>query len=181
MHRGEDGIWSTRPADAAALADFAGFDHTPYMFRITKDNGSVAYRTDLYSRCQIGSGKVNPATDPQGWSGRRQDLDGVKSCSVVIDPERVARLFRECRLDGQPIECRNGGEPVWPETQWQTDEEFWRTSSTPTGRCRPGSRTWSSTSCTLMVSASAATRAACSTTPWTCSITWRTWASTPSS
>ena len=57
MHRGEDGIWSTSPADAAALADFAGFDHTPYMFRITKDNGSVAYRTDLYSRCQIGSGK----------------------------------------------------------------------------------------------------------------------------
>ncbi len=125
MHRGEDGIWSTTPADAAALADFAGFDHTPYMFRITKDNGSVAYRTDLYSRCQIGSGKVNPATDPQGWSGRRQDLDGTKGCSVVIDPERVARLFRECRLDGQPIECRNGGEPVWPETQWQTDEAFW--------------------------------------------------------
>ncbi len=116
MHRGEDGIWSTDAADSAALADFSAFDHTPYMFRITKDNGQVAYRTDLYSRCQLGSGRVNPETNPQGWSGRRQDLDGTKSCSVVIDPERVVQPFRE--LDAQ-------GQPVWPETQWQTDQDFW--------------------------------------------------------
>ena len=74
------------------------------MFRITKDDGSVAYRTDLYSRCQIGSGGVNPETDPH-WSGRRQDLDGVKSCSVVVDPERVTG-FSASAVDGQPIECR---------------------------------------------------------------------------
>ena len=130
MHRGEDGIWSTDVADAAALANYAGFDHTAYMFRITKDNGSIAYRTDLYSRCQIGSGRVNPENDST-WSGRRQDLDGVKSCSIVIDPEQVVRLFRECRLNGQPLECRDGGDPVWPETQWQTDAEFWQDEFDP--------------------------------------------------
>lgn len=120
-----NGIWSTDVADAPILADFAAFDHTPYMFRIVKDDGTVAYRTDLYSRCQIGSGKVDPEVSPGEWSGRRQDLDGTKSCSVVVDPERVARLFRECQLDGQAIECTFGGDPVWPETQWETDNAFW--------------------------------------------------------
>jgi len=125
MTRGEDGVWSTDPADPR-LAGYAGFDHTAYMFRITKDNGSVAYRTDLYSRCQIGTGKVNPegAPPPGGgpWSGRRQDLDGVKSCSVVVDPERVAALMRE--VDAQ-------GQPVFPETQWQSDADFWRDEFNP--------------------------------------------------
>lgn len=110
MHRTDGGVWETRVEDAAALSAFAGFDHTPYMYRITKDDGTIAYRTDLYSRCQIGTGRVNPETDAS-WSGRRQDVDGTKSCSVVVDPERVTRLFRE---------------DVWPETQWLTDEEFWQ-------------------------------------------------------
>ena len=62
---------------------------TPYMFRITKDDGRVAYRTDIYSRCQIGSGGRDPENpNPPAWNGTRQDLDGGKSCSVVIDPRR---------------------------------------------------------------------------------------------
>ncbi|MBL8667133.1 MAG: alpha amylase C-terminal domain-containing protein [Rhodospirillales bacterium] len=125
MTRGEDGVWSTDPA-SPGLAEFAGFDHTAYMFRITKDNGTPAYRSDLYSRCQIGTGKVNPeGVPPPGggpWSGRRQDLDGVKSCSIVVDPERVAALMRE--VDAQ-------GQPVWPETQWQSDGDFWRDEFDP--------------------------------------------------
>ena len=60
MQRGEAGIWTTSLTDSSELSRFRDFDHTPYMFRITKDDGSVAYRTDLYSRCQIGSGGVNP-------------------------------------------------------------------------------------------------------------------------
>jgi 1,4-alpha-glucan branching enzyme len=115
MQRGEDGIWSTSLADARELARFGPFDHTPYMFRITKDDGSVAYRTDLYSRCQIGSGGVNPEVDPS-WSGRRQDLDGSKSCSVVVDPEQVTALFHE---------------GVWPETQWLPEAEFWQDEFDP--------------------------------------------------
>lgn len=104
----EEGIWQTD------LAGFSDFNHQPYMFRITKDDGSIAYRTDLYSRCQIGSGGKNPEalrTGEAPWNGTRQDLDGSKSCSVVIDPERVTQLFRE---------------NVWPEIQWLSEDEFWR-------------------------------------------------------
>ena len=114
MHRGEDGIWSTDVADAAALADFRNFDHQPYMFRITKEDGTVAYRTDLYSRCQIGSGGKNPDAPRQGeapWDGTRQDVDGSKSCSVVIDPDQVCELYDE---------------GVWPETRWLPEDDFWR-------------------------------------------------------
>ncbi|MFZ1413072.1 MAG: alpha-amylase family glycosyl hydrolase [Defluviicoccus sp.] len=119
MHRTDDGIWETRVGDSAALADFAGFDHTPYMFRITREDGSVAYRTDLHSRCQIGTGGKDPEAPEPGeapWNGTRFDLDGSKSCSVVVDPERVARQLRE--VDAQ-------GRPVWPETQWLDEDEFW--------------------------------------------------------
>ncbi|MCL4503311.1 MAG: alpha-amylase family glycosyl hydrolase [Deltaproteobacteria bacterium] len=115
MQRGEAGIWTTSLTDSSELFRFTDFDHTPYMFRITKDDGSVAYRTDLYSRCQIGSGNVNPELDPS-WSGRRQDLDGSKSCSVVVDPERVTTLFHE---------------GVWPETQWLSADEFWQNEFDP--------------------------------------------------
>lgn len=120
MHRGDDGIWSTDLADAPELANFAGFDqtpgfdHTPYMFRITKDDGTVAYRTDLYSRCQIGSGGTNP--EAANWSGLCRDLDGSKSCSVVIDPEEVTELFEEGR---------------WPETRWLAEDAFWQTEFDP--------------------------------------------------
>jgi len=119
MHRAEDGIWETRIEDAPALADYAGLDHQPYMFRITKDTGQVSYRTDLYSRCQIGSGGKNPDAPRPGeapWNGTRQDLDGSKSCSVVVDPERVCELFDE---------------GVWPETRWLSEEDFWRDEFEP--------------------------------------------------
>ena len=116
LRRGDDGVWSADPFTDPTLADFASFDHTPYMFRIRRDDGSVAYRTDLYSRCQIGSGRVNPEAPGANWSGRREDLHGLKSCSVVVDPERVCRPFRQ--IDA-------GGQPVWPETEWVSTEEFW--------------------------------------------------------
>jgi 1,4-alpha-glucan branching enzyme len=114
MHRDPDGVWSTDRADSADLADFRPCDHTLYMFRITKDNGSIAYRTDLYSRCQIGSGAVDPAHAK--WSGCRQDLDGTKSCSVIVDPELVTAAFSS---------------PEFPETRWLTEEEFWRDEFDP--------------------------------------------------
>jgi 1,4-alpha-glucan branching enzyme len=122
MRRGDDGIWSTDLADASELANFAAFDHTPYMFRITKDDGSVAYRTDLYSRCQIGSGGTDPATSNTSWSGLCRDLDGSKSCSVVVDPERVTEDFDE--TDSQ-------GRTIWPETRWLREDEFWRNEFDP--------------------------------------------------
>ena len=110
-------------ADDPALADFAGFDHTPYMFRITRDDGSIAYRTDLYSRCQIGGGDVNPEAPGAQWSGRRQDLDGGKSCSVVVDPDRVV-------ADAVP----RGPSGRRPSGRAPTTSGA--TSSIPTARCR---------------------------------------------
>ena len=123
MTRGEDGIWNTVVTADASLSDFAGYDHTPYMFRITRDDGSIAYRTDLYSRCQIGSGRKNPEAPSDGaWDGTRNDLDGTKSCSVVVDPEQVVRPYRQ--VDA-------AGNPVWPETDWVSDQEFWADELNP--------------------------------------------------
>ena len=119
MRRGDDGIWSVGSGDTPEFADFAQLDHTPYMYRITRDDGSIAYRTDLYSRCQIGSGGKNPDSPREGetpWDGTRQDLDGSKSCSMVVDPDRVCAQFEE--VDAQ-------GHPVWPEQDWVSQEEFW--------------------------------------------------------
>ncbi len=116
LRRGPGGVWEADGNSEPALADFAAFDHTAYMFRITKDDGSVAYRTDLYSRCQIGRGDVNPDAPGASWSGRRQDLDGGKSCSVVIDPEQVTTRFSE---DG------------WPEREWSSEADFWRDEFDP--------------------------------------------------
>jgi 1,4-alpha-glucan branching enzyme len=106
MTNGGDGIWTTDPDDPA-LGDFAKFDHVPYMFRVTKDNEGTAYRTDLYSRCQIGFGTTRP--NGAAYTGRTMDLDGTVSCSVVVDPDRVTEELSE---------------PDFPETKWVSQEEF---------------------------------------------------------
>jgi 1,4-alpha-glucan branching enzyme len=85
MQKGQAGIWST--GDDPHLADFGRVLGRPYMFRIVKDDGSVAYRTDLFSRTQIGRGHFDPGGQPYG--GLPSRLDGTKSCSIVVDPERV--------------------------------------------------------------------------------------------
>ncbi|MCC8193370.1 MAG: alpha-amylase, partial [Deltaproteobacteria bacterium] len=86
MRRDGSGIWATDPADPA-LAEYARFEHSRYMFKITREDGSVAYRTDIYSRSQAGKGGVNP--EEAEWSGKCDDLESTKSCSVVKDPDRV--------------------------------------------------------------------------------------------
>jgi 1,4-alpha-glucan branching enzyme len=120
MLRTKDSIWQTDVTVSPELADFSGFDHKPYMFRIVNEAGRVVYRTDLYSRCQIGKGNINPDGKPfsgryrdnQGkpFSGKYQDLDGTKSCSVVINPDTVTKYFQE---------------PVWPEQEFIPEHEFW--------------------------------------------------------
>lgn len=107
FHR-EDGVWETDETVSPELAEFSPFDHRPYMFRVTKKGGRILYRTDLYSRCQIGSGKWDPNGDH--YCDDIIYLDGSKSCSCVIDPETVTREFKE---------------PVWPELDFVTEEEFW--------------------------------------------------------
>ncbi|MBI5111237.1 MAG: alpha amylase C-terminal domain-containing protein [Rhodovulum sp.] len=116
MHREPDGVWSTRPEDLPEGGLLTAYDHTLYMFRITRDDGSIVYRTDLYSRCQIGSGNVDPARDPS-WCGCRRSLDGTKSCSVMVDPARGVTT--------------NFESTVFPETEWTVEEEFWRDEFDP--------------------------------------------------
>lgn len=122
MRRDPDGVWYCDPTLDDRLADYAEFEHTPYMYRITRggDASGVKYRTDLYSRCQIGSGRCNPENPRTPvWNGRRQDLDGTKSCSVVVDPEQVVRVFRQA------------DSMVFPETDWVGVEQFWEDEFVP--------------------------------------------------
>jgi 1,4-alpha-glucan branching enzyme len=88
--RDQTGVWFTEVNDPR-LARFVDFDHRPYMYRITRDDNSVVYRTDMYSRCQIGAGEYDPLGQP--FLGSYKDLDGTVSCSVVVDPSTVAADF----------------------------------------------------------------------------------------
>ena len=111
---GATGIWSVDSGTCPALGTFAQRDHAaPYMFKVTGDDGRVRYRTDLHSRCQVGRGKTDPAGKP--YDGAAADLDGTKSCSVVVDPEKVQALFDE----------------PFPQKNWLTDQEFWKDELDP--------------------------------------------------
>jgi 1,4-alpha-glucan branching enzyme len=113
MTRRPDGIWETDPTAPGALT-FEKARFQPYMFRVTKADGQVAYRSDIYSRCQIGHG----STDPHGgsFSGTRDDVDAIVSCSVVLDPDEVAKNFSE---------------PQWPEKNFLPEEQFWKDEYDP--------------------------------------------------
>ena len=82
MTRPDGGIWQAR------LDNFADAVGRPYMFRVTKDDGTPAYRTDLWSYKQIGAGDVDPGGQP--YTGLPAALEGPQSCSVVCDPRRIA-------------------------------------------------------------------------------------------
>jgi len=83
----DQAIWRVGATEDPALSDFSRLVGTPYMFRITKDDGTRAFRTDIYSRMQIGRGNFDPGGNP--YSGPPTALDGPPSCSVVCDPEVV--------------------------------------------------------------------------------------------
>ncbi len=80
------GIWEGSPQGS-----FESFKSHPYMYRIKNAQGQTVYRTDIFSRSQIGKGSINPAE--AGWTGTVDTLDGTVSCSVVIDPDVVRRDF----------------------------------------------------------------------------------------
>ncbi len=103
MTQQPDGIWVTAPID-----NYQKFDHQPYMYKITTAAGHVVYRTDIYSRCQLGSGQSEPNGAP--YDGLIIDLDGLVSCSAVIDPDRVSQVFAE---------------PMWPEPSLVDAADFW--------------------------------------------------------
>src|SRR5262249_42892374 len=55
LTKGRDGIWQSE-----VLPDFAAFQGAPYMYRLTNAQGHTVYRTDLFSRDQIGRGSQDP-------------------------------------------------------------------------------------------------------------------------
>ena len=113
MKKGSDGLYWTSPDDAA-FKSFLAWDHKPYMFCVTGDDGNKRYRTDLYSRCQIGKGSFDPIG--QAYAGSYKDLEGTKSCSVVIDPDTVTHAFKEGR---------------WPEIEFEGADTFWESEFDP--------------------------------------------------
>ena len=106
LQKAEDGVWSVTPDAAPELRNCQELIGAPYMYRVKRDDGSVVYRTDLHSRGQIGTGDENPNGAP--FKGTPATLDGVVSCSLVIDTEVVCA---DAKGDsGQVI----------------SEEEFWR-------------------------------------------------------
>lgn len=104
------GIWEGGPQGA-----FETFKSLPYMYRIVNEQGQTVYRTDIFSRSQVGKGTINPVTG--SWPGTLDTLDGTVSCSVVIDPDVVRRGFVSTPAGAQP--------DLIPS------EEFWSTEFTP--------------------------------------------------
>jgi 1,4-alpha-glucan branching enzyme len=86
LHKAADGIWESN-----SISNFGKYESSPYMYRITTAEEKEKYRSDIYSRKQFGSGGIDPAGG--GWNGKRETLDGTKSCSVIVSLETVARDF----------------------------------------------------------------------------------------
>ena len=89
MERIGDGLWRAEAADFDALVG------RRYMYRVTREGGMPAMRTDMYSLHQIGSGAFNPRG--ARYDGAPEDLDGTPSCSVVVAPGEPVP-----RADGVP-------------------------------------------------------------------------------
>ncbi len=112
MRKTDEGIWLTDP-----VGPYSRYDHLPYMFKVTRDDGGTVYRTDIYSRSQIGAG----SNDPNGtaYAGKVHDLNGAVSCSVVIDPDTVTKFFRETTVvDGKEV-------ALYPEREFIPEGDFW--------------------------------------------------------
>ncbi|MEO8900720.1 MAG: alpha-amylase family glycosyl hydrolase, partial [Polyangiaceae bacterium] len=107
LTKAEDGVWSATPENTPALKRFDELVGAPYMYRIKREDGSVAYRTDLHSRGQIGTGDENP--NGAHFNGTPADLNGVVSCSLVVDTEVVSAQ-------------QNPDDPA----DVVSEEEFWR-------------------------------------------------------
>lgn len=125
MERRPDGVWVSAPP---APLVFKEYDHRPYMYRVTRSDGSVVFRTDIHSRCQIGGG----SDDPRGshFTGLTMTLDGGKSCSVIVDPDTVTR---EDMISAEP-------DRLWPEAFIESSR-FWGGLERPArkeGRTYPG-------------------------------------------
>ena len=107
------GVWET------VAGSFNEYLNRPYMYRITNEQGRQTYKVDIYSRDQVGRGAINPGG--AHFSGSYLDLDGIVSCSLVADPDRVTGDFNDAGVVKQTL---------------ISAEQFWADEYTP-GRTPP--------------------------------------------
>jgi 1,4-alpha-glucan branching enzyme len=88
LTRQANGIWASAPQPS-----FAAFEGRPYMYRITNAQGATVYRTDIFSRLQVGRGSFDPGGQPLPPGQTCRTLDGTVSCSLVVDPDTIGRAF----------------------------------------------------------------------------------------
>jgi 1,4-alpha-glucan branching enzyme len=87
LRRAKHGIW-----ESEVIPSFETYMSLPYMYKIVNAQEHVVYRTDIYSRSQIGSGAIDPAHSDD-WPGTCDTLNGSKSCSIIIDPDGIRPEF----------------------------------------------------------------------------------------
>lgn len=95
LSKGINGIWEGRAPGA-----FDTYKSQPYMYRIVNAQGTTVYRTDIFSRSQIGKGGIDPAQS--SWPGTAETLGGTVSCNIVIDPDVVRQTFDSTPSGAQP-------------------------------------------------------------------------------
>ncbi len=86
LARDRQGTWH-----GLAPGKYVDYLGLPYLYRLVNAQGATVYRTDIFSRSQIGKGHHKPGA--AGWSDTPETLDGTVSCSVVIDPDVVRHEF----------------------------------------------------------------------------------------
>ena len=117
LARQDNGCWFSDTNDAR-LANFDDWVHVPYMFRVTKDNGRVVYRSDIYSRCQMGYGDFDPKGEQ--FEGPISSLAGTKGCSIITDPLLVIDFSKEAKdPDGNSLH-------LFPPSDFIAQDEFWK-------------------------------------------------------
>ena len=107
LQKGKDGIWAS-----FSFPDFAGYSGLPYMYKIVNAQGETVFRTDIFSRNQVGRGYIIPNLAQDNWPGTLETLDGTVSCSQVVDPELISRDFNP--EEGNKV-------MVSPEEFWATE------------------------------------------------------------
>jgi 1,4-alpha-glucan branching enzyme len=80
------GIWQSE-----VIPHFAAYQGSPYMYRIQNAVGQTVFRTDLYSRNQLGRGGYDPKG--QHFAGAPADLNGAKGCSLIKSLDSVTAQF----------------------------------------------------------------------------------------
>ncbi|CAI7979277.1 MULTISPECIES: alpha-amylase family glycosyl hydrolase [unclassified Parafrankia] len=88
----------------AAAPGFADWVGRRYLYRVTRDDGSVAWRSDMYSAQQCGTGDVDPCGAHH--DGPAEDLDGSVSCSVVVDTRDDERFWADEFDPARPVPRR---------------------------------------------------------------------------